>query len=273
MRQEGASAQTVLLHHRMIHLALRLAVQWQLLARNLAEAVAPPKPRREEMRALTAAEVERVLDGCAGDSLGTLVYVAVTTGLRQGELLGWKWGDIDFATKRAQIKRALQYLGGSGLSFRPPKTLQSARSISLSTETARALKEHRRTQVEQRLRLGAAYEDDDLVFAAPLGAPLAPYEVSRRFKRAVAAAGVAPCRFHDLRHTAATLMFQQGTHAKIVSERFGHANVNVTLNTYSHVQPDMQREAAEMMDQLIRAPIRERTGDADRQLIGNSLDG
>jgi integrase len=157
---------------------------------------------------------------------------------------------------RAQ-RRDCEGLGGRGLFFSEPKTQRSRRGVALSRETAAVLAQHRRRQLESRLNLGPAYEDHDLVFADPLGRPVPPYRLSQRFARVAKAAGVAPLRFHDLRHTSATLLLKAGVHPKVVSERLGHAGVSITLDTYSHVLPGLQEEAADLMDSYLKTAARE----------------
>ena len=140
--------------------------------------------------------------------------------------------------------------------FYQPKMPRSRRSIALGAEVVVALREHRAAQLERRLRLGSDYADQDLVFPAGTGGPLDPNRIWKQFPKTVAAAGVGPLRFHDLRHTAATLMLKAGTHARIVAERLGHASTSLTNDTYSHVVPSMQKDAAAAIDVAVRAPQR-----------------
>jgi integrase len=245
------SARTVLQHHRVLRQALAHAVRWQLIARNPADAVAPPKPERHDMRVLSRDEAQALLAACADHSLYDLLHVALTTAARLGELLALQWGDIDWQSGTLRITRSAQRLPGKGIVFHAPKTHRSIRPIALSPVTRRILKSHRVAQSEQRLAVGAVYEDHDLVFANPLGRPLDGTAVTKRFQQIALGAGLGHVRFHDLRHTAATLMLSAGTHPKVVQERLGHATINITLDTYSHVLPDMQREAAIMIDNLL----------------------
>lgn len=250
----GLSAQTVLHHHRVLREALHHAVRWQLLARNPADAVEAPRPPHHEMTVLTPEGVQRLLAACKDPDLHAIVFVAVATGLREGELLALRWSDADLNGGSLAVTRTLQYVSGRGLLFREPKTSRSRRRVSLSRETVAVLSEHRRRQLERRLALGPDYEDQRLVFAGPAGKPIPPYSVSQRFATLVKAAGIGPLRFHDLRHTSATLMLSAGVHPKIVSERLGHSGVAITLDTYSHVLPGLQEEAANLLDAFLRAP-------------------
>lgn len=249
---KGLSPRTVLHHHRLLHEALSYAVQWQLLASNPADAVAPPRPTATEMRALDSEEAERLLDVARETVLYPFVHVALRTGARLGELLALRWSDIDLDAATVQIARTVKRISGQGLVFGTPKTHRSRRSVALSADTVAVLRKHRRSQVEHRLSVGPGYENQGLVFASPTGQPLDDSNLRRAFQRLVKEAGLAPLRVHDLRHTAATLMLRASVHPKIVSEMLGHANVGITLDTYSHVTPTMQREAAEAMDAILR---------------------
>lgn len=249
---EGLAPRTGLHHHRLLREALGHALRWQLMARNPADAVLPPRPEAHEMRALRPDEVQRLLNDCRDPQLRTIIHIAVTTGLRLGELIGLQWGDIDFDTETAAIRRAAQYVPGDGTTTRPPKTARGRRTIALSAETVRSLRQHRARQFEQRLAAGAAWVDEGWVFPDAQGRLQPPYRVGDAFRRLVARSDVGHVRFHDLRHTAATLMMQAGVPMKIVSTRLGHATAALTLDTYSHVTPDMQREAAEAIDAVLR---------------------
>lgn len=255
-RRGGAlSARTVLQHHRVLREALAHAVRWQLIARNPADAVAPPKPARHEMRVLNRTEAQALLAAGGDDPLYCLLHVALATGARLGELLALRWADVDAESGTLRITRSAQRLPGQGIVFHAPKTHRSIRPIALSPVTLRILRTHRISQAEQRLAVGSAYADRDLVFANVLGQPLDGTAVTKRFQQLAQGVGLGHLRFHDLRHTAATLMLSAGTHPKIVSERLGHATINITLDTYSHVLPDMQHDAALALDALLTDAI------------------
>lgn len=256
-REGGLSPRSVLHHHRLLKEALAQAVRWQLLAYNPADAVTPPRAARPEMRVLSPEEVSWLLEAAAGTPLYTLLYLALHTGLRQGELLGLRWQDVDLDRGSLHVQRTAQRLPGQGVTYRAPKSHRSSRPVSLSAEVVELLREHRRAQVQHRLRVGPAYKGMGLVFASPLGGPMDPGNLRRHFARLVESAALAPMRFHDLRHTAATLMLRAGVHPKVVSERLGHATVSLTLDTYSHVLPDLQREAAEALDRLLGPALRQ----------------
>jgi integrase len=226
-------------------------VKWQLLTRNPTDAVEPPRPEKPEMRALTPPEIQALLVAAEPTDFYHAVFVALSTGLRLGELLALRWRDVDTEHAALQVVRSLQYVTGKGLTFAQAKTHRSHRSVSLSKETIAVLSDLRKRQVENRLVIGPAYQDGDLVFADAIGAPIPPYKLSHQFRDLAIAAGLAPLRFHDLRHSHATLLLRAGVHVKLVSQRLGHAGVAITLDTYSHVQPDMQAEAANLIDDYL----------------------
>ena len=248
---EGLTARTVLHHHRLLKQALNQAVRWGLLASNPADAVTPPRVERREMRTLTAEDVALVEGAATDDEFRRLIRVAVTTGLRLGELLGLQWKDIDFEGGRMLIQRTASYQDRE-TTLGPVKTGRSHRPVALSEGTLAVLREHRASQRAHRLELGPAYRDFDLVFPAADGSVQPPYRISGRFKDLVARVSLEGVRFHDLRHTMATLALGAGVHVKVISERLGHSTTQITLDTYSHVSPDLQREAAEVLDGALR---------------------
>ncbi len=249
----GLSPKTVLHIHRLLRQALGHAVKWQILALNPADAVEPPRPQRFDPTFLAPAETRRLLATADGTPHGALIHTAVMTGLRRGELLGLRWRDSDLDAGVLHVRQAAQWLPGQGWSFRPPKTQRSRRPVALAPATVQILREHRRRQLEERLTLGTAYRDHDLVFASPLGTPMDPSNLRRAWARIVEATGLPHLRFHDLRHTHATLMLLGGVHPKVVAERLGHADVSITLNTYSHVLPHLQSQAASGLERMLAA--------------------
>jgi integrase len=251
-RRGSLSARTVIQHHRILREALKHAVEWQLVARDPSVGVRPPRAQRQEMRVLSSDEARHLLEVASGSSFRPIIYVALATGARLGELLALRWSDLDLEEGMMRITRTAQYVSGQGIIFTTPKTHRSARPVALSPDTVAVLKEHRRVQLQQRLALGPAYRDDDLAFASGTGHPASRSNVRTAFLRLTRKAGFDGLRFHDLRHTAATLMLAGGVHPKIVSERLGHATISITLDTYSHVLPDMQRDAANVLDGILR---------------------
>ena len=251
LASEGLSPRSAINTHRCLHRALEQALKWGLIARNPCDAVDAPRAARTEMRVLDRSQVDILVSSTTGDREHALYVLAVTTGLRQGELLGLRWSDIDFDVPRLSVQRALQPQRGKGLVFVETKTSRSRREITLSQHAVRALKRHRTRQLEERLLAGSAWTDAGVVFATVYGLPTEPTGATKRFKAALLRAGLPLIRFHDLRHTAATLLFSQGMHAKIVGDMLGHSTITLTLDTYSHVIPSMHATAANTMDALL----------------------
>jgi len=203
------------------------------------------------MKVLTDDQVRVFLSGSEGTRYGVLFYLALSTGMRVGELLGLKWSDIDWSTQRLQVKRQLQHLPELGLTFTEPKSAAGRRLIILSTQTVEKLRRHLEDQELARILASDRWQEYDLVFPTKYGTPMYPTNMYKDFKALLKMLGLPRIRFHDLRHTAATLMLQQDIHPKIVQERLGHSDINMTLNIYSHVLPSMQAEAAEKMDEIL----------------------
>jgi integrase len=225
-----------------------------LLARNPADAVQRPNGPRRELLAISAAEVLRLLSAADETPIGSLVRMAVMTGMRRSELLGLRWRDVDLDGGVASVQQTAQRISSQGWIFQQPKTRLSRRAIALSPSTVQTLRRHRRQQAEARLLAGPAYRDRDLVFASALGTPVEPGTIARTWARVLDTAGVGHVRWHDLRHAHATLLLTAGVHPKIVSERLGHASVGITLDTYSHVLPGLQVAAAAQLDTLLADP-------------------
>ena len=250
---KGLSARTVLHVHRVLKEVLRHAVKWQIASRNPADAIDAPRPERYEITVPSPEELRRLLAIADQTAYGTPVYLAAMTGLRLGEILGLRWRDVNVNAATLSVMQTAQWVSGRMI-FRTPKTAKSRRSIELSTATVKRLKEHRQSQLEQRMALGPAYREQGLVFADATGETLHPNGGLRStWVKITQSAGLPGLRFHDLRHAHASLMLAQGTHPKVVSERLGHATVGITLDIYSHVLPGLQREAAERLDELLAA--------------------
>ena len=225
----------------------------QLLATDPSAVVKAPNIERSELATLSEADVALLLEACGDSELRRIVFVAVQTALRISEILGLKWSDINFDAGRASIACAVKYTDGEHV-LRTPKSGHGQRAVALGSGTVAALREQRQHQAEHRLRTGPAYADQGLIFAGPLDDIRSMGSTRNAFKRAARQVGFPDLRFHDLRHTSATLALKAGVHPKIVSERLGHANVAITMNVYSHVLPDMQRDAADALDKLVRLP-------------------
>jgi integrase len=253
------SARSVSYVHVILHRVFRDAMKWSLLMRNPADAADPPRARPHEsgaMRTWTAIELGTFLRGEPDDRLQGLWWLLASTGMRRGEALGLRWEDIDLDGLALSINRTLvttdaRRVGDPGMAWSSPKTAKGRRNVALDAVTITALKSHRKRQAEERLALGAGYQDQGLVFALLDGAPIHPKTVSYYFERRLQRLKLSRIRLHDLRHTHATLALQAGVHPKVVQERLGHANIGITLDTYSHVTPAMQSDAAERVASLL----------------------
>jgi integrase len=249
--QRSLSAQSVVNTYRCLHRALDQAVRWGLILRNPCDGAVPPAARRPEVRALTAAEASRLLASTMDAPHHALYMLALATGMRQGELLALRWADVDFNGRWLSVRRSAQQQRGKGIVFVEPKTRRSRRRIALGRAAAAALARQRASQADQRRAAVARWIEQDLVFTTRTGGPLDAGGVRRVFARDLERAGLPRIRFHDLRHTAATLLLQENTNPKVVSEMLGHSGIAITLDIYSHVVPSLQEEAAAALDRLL----------------------
>jgi integrase len=233
--------------------ALKQAVNDGLIPRNATEAVKPPQVRREEIRPLTPEQVKMLLEAASGDRLEGLFTLAVHTGLRRGELLGLKWEDVELESGSLHVKHTLTTARG-GPRLAAPKTKSSRRRVSLTRGAVDALRAHLARQLEEIDRAGSLWQENRLAFASEIGEPLDRRDLtSRRFKPLLKRAKLLEkTRFHDLRHTCATLLLTKNVNPKIVSEMLGHATIAITLDTYSHVLPNMQDSAARALEEALR---------------------
>jgi len=249
LAEAGLSAMSIRHIHAAVHKALEQAVRWGKVTRNVADLVDPPQASRAEMRTLTLEQVRTLLGAAREDRLEALYVVAVTTGMRRGELLGLRWVDVDIPGQALAVTGSLQRVKAKGLVRVEPKTARSRRRILLTPTAVAALRRHQEAQAAERLKAADWWQDQGLVFCSALGTPLEAGNMLRRsFHPLLVRAGLPSMRFHDLRHTAATVMLGRGVHPKIASEMLGHATVGITLDTYSHVTETMQRTAMEEIE-------------------------
>lgn len=254
-KRKPLSAATVRYVHSVLSKSLKDAVRWDKVPRNVCAFAEAPRPKRttREHVTWTGEEIRRFLDATSEERLHAAWLLAVATGMRRGELLGLRWADIDFDNATASIRQTVVAVGHAP-EFTQPKTATSRRSVALDAGTVRALRDHRKRQAAERLRAGRAYAGHDLLFCSELGEPIIPRQMTKWFHAAAKRAGVRRIRFHDLRHTHATLALQSGIHPKVVQERLGHAEIGITMNTYTHAIPSMQADAAETIASLWASP-------------------
>ena len=247
----GLSASTVRKIHDILRRGLAQAVDWYLTQRNVADVVKPPRPVPKEIVALSADETRRLLDAAAEDRLEALYMLAVHTGMRQGEMLALRWQDVDIENAVLSVRRTLTRRGGK-IAFGEPKTKKSRRSIRLTPQAVDALRAHLERQLRDMEILGDHYQDQGLIFTTDTGAPIIPSNLRQRsFTPLLKRAGLPHMRFHDLRHTCATLLLSRGVHPKFVQELLGHATIAITLDTYSHVMPSMGDATAKAMEDAL----------------------
>jgi integrase len=252
---EGLSPKTVRYIRGTFRTALRQATRWGLIGRNPVDAVDGPKVERFEIRPFTPDEARQFLTAIRSDRLEALYSVALTMGLRQGEALGLRWQDVDLAMGSLHIKKQLQRVNGE-FQLVEPKTPRSRRTLALPGSIVAALRHHKDHQQDERHKAGHQWQDSDLVFTTDRGRPLDGTVVSHHFHRVLDHAGLPQRRFHDLRHSCATLLLVQGVSARVVMDVLGHSQIALTMNTYTHVIPELRREAADRMEALIADPER-----------------
>ena len=247
----GLAPATVRKIHSTLHKAFAQAVSDGLIPRNAA-AIKAPRPDPEEMHPLSADEASALLEAARGERFEALYMLAITTGLRRGELLGLRWRDVNLEHGVLRVGHALVREGGR-YRLGETKTKRGHRSIRLTSQAVSALGAHRKRQLEERMRLAGLYEDHDLIFTTQRGTPLNPENlVKRSFKPLLERTGLPEIRFHDLRHTCATLLLGRGVHPKFVQELLGHATIAMTLDTYSHFLPSMGNQTARAMEDALR---------------------
>ncbi|MBE3586525.1 MAG: tyrosine-type recombinase/integrase [Thermoanaerobacter sp.] len=246
----GLSPKTVHQLHRIIHRALEVTVKWQLLGRNVADAVEPPKCKDYEARVYDEKDVERLLSAAEGTRMYAPILLTLATGLRRGELLGLRWEDVDFKKHTITVNQTL-YKTSAGLEIKTPKTKKSRRTITLPASVVDELKRHKANQAKEKLQAGEFYTDHGLVFCREDGSPWNPRSFSRDYRDLLKKHNLPLIRFHDLRHTHASILLRQGVHPKVVSERLGHSQIGITLDIYSHILPGIQEEVAKQLDENI----------------------
>ncbi|GIM45915.1 site-specific integrase [Collibacillus ludicampi] len=249
-QEQPLSNRSILHAHLIIQEALDRALKWGMVARNVAKAIDPPRPKKVDFQVWNEEEVKRFLEVAKDDRYYVAFLLAITTGMRKGEILGLRWQDVDLEKGIISVRQTLSYTG-KGSEFQAPKTDHGKRAIAIPPQVVEFLRKHKVKQAEEKLLAGPLYQDHDLVVATQVGTPVTARNLDRSWYKLRDEADVPKIRFHDLRHTHASLMLLQGIHPKVVSERLGHANIGITLDTYSHVLPGLQEAAATQFGEVL----------------------
>lgn len=252
---EGLSPTTVNVIHSLLHKALDDAVRLVAVARNASDAASAPSRAHYEIQPFSMEQAQQFLAAAKGHSLEALFVLAITTGMRRGEILALKWQDINFSQDTLQVRRIFTRQPGNRYIEARPKTEKSRRSIVLAPIVVALLKQHRARQVEARHKAGSEWQEHDLVFCTSVGTPLNPNKVIARFKTLLKRAGLPEVRFHDLRHSAATILLSMEVHPKVVQELLGHTQISMTMDIYSHVLPGMQKDAVSKLNAAFQKNI------------------
>lgn len=249
MREQGKAPRMQQYMRAVLRAAFNQALKWGLVARNVVTLTDSPKVERYVTHPLTRAQAQTLLNAARGDRYEALYGAALWLGLRRGEVLGLRWEDIDLDTRTLRVEQALHAIGGQ-LVIAPPKTENSRRTLPLPAALVPILRVHRARQLEERLKAGVHWQDHGLVFCTSRGTPISPRNLVRDFKAFLTKAGLPDVRFHDLRHSCASILAANGVPARVAMEILGHSNIATTQNIYTHVYEDSKREAADVMDRL-----------------------
>jgi integrase len=251
----GIGVRTIREVHAVLHKSLKKAVKYGYIQNNPAHGASLPRYTHAEMKVLDESQVTLFLGAAHNSLYHALYHQAVVTGMRQGELFGLKWPDLKWNSGVLYVQRQVQRVPGQGWKFVEPKTKAGRRPIRLGEGTLQILREHRELQHSRKTSVGDRWQDHDLIFPCSVGTPLHPSNLRRDFNQVLESAGIPRIRFHDLRHTAASLMLNHGIPVIVVSKILGHAKPSTTLDIYGHLIHEMQGEVANIMDELL-SPIR-----------------
>jgi integrase len=244
-RKDGLSSKTVHEIHGVLHLALKHAVRWNYVARNVCDLLDSPRVVSRQGTPLTLVQAKKLLEGIQGHRLEAVLMMAVITGMRKGEIIALRWSDIDLERRVLRVLHTVDYIPGYGYVENEPKTQAGKRTIDVPAFFIDMLKQHRVKQEQRRLKVGEVWENRDLVFPDLSGGYLNPIHVLRMFKKILQRAGLPHMPFHDLRHSAATILISMGIHPKVIQELLGHSDISITLGIYGHLFPSMQQDVVE----------------------------
>lgn len=249
------SPRTVRHHYMVIHEAMGTALQWGRVQRNVLDTIAPPKCERYEARTMSERDTHKLLDAARETPYYALFYTDIHTGMRLSEILALRWGDIDFILNEIRVQRTLHQLNSGKIDIRDTKTAKSRRNIKMTPSCRAVLLDHYKMRKALSAALGCLFTDNSYVFCHDDGSPLLPNSVSHAWTKLVRKLGLEGVRFHDCRHTHASLLLAQNVHPKVVQERLGHSSIQVTLDLYSHVVPSLQEDAAVRFDNGLKAAL------------------
>lgn len=252
----GLSPRTVLHMHRVLKQALGQAVRWQLLHRNPADAVDPPKVERRQLATYDMSQTADLLDAVKGSRMLVPVLLAVMCGLRRGEIAALKYRHVDLTSGQLSVLQSAEQTK-AGIRYKPPKS-GHGRTLAISAVVSAELRAHRARHAEELLKLGVRLSDDTFVCTREDGEPMRPHSIGQAWRRTIGRTNLPRARLHDLRHTHATAMLANGVNPKVASERLGHSKVGITLDLYSHVMPGMQEDAVARVDDALQAAIEKR---------------
>jgi integrase len=244
-RKDGLSSKTVHEIHGVLHLALKHAVRWNYISRNICDLLDSPRVVTRKGMPLTLEQAKRLLESIRGHRLEVVLMMAVVTGMRRGEILALRWSDVDLDRRVLRVLHTVDYIPKYGYVEGEPKTQAGKRTINLPEFFVDMLEQHRVKQSEQRHRAGGVWENRDLVFPDLTGGYLNPGYVLRMFKRILERAGLPHMHFHDLRHSAATILISMGINPKVIQELLGHSDISITLGVYGHLFPSMQQDVVD----------------------------
>ena len=240
--KDGLSSKTVHEIHGVLHLALKHAVRWNYVSRNVCDLLDAPRVVSRKGTPLTLEQAKKLLEGIEGHRLEEVIMMAIITGMRKGEIIALRWADVDFERRLLRVLYTVDYIPGYGYVENEPKTQAGKRTIDLPEFFIDMLKAHRVKQEERRIKVGEAWEGRDLVFPDLTGGYLNPIHVLRMFKKILERAELPHMHFHDLRHSAATILISMGINPKVIQELLGHSDISITLGIYGHLFPSMQKD-------------------------------
>ena len=251
--EDGVGLRTIEKTHSIIHASMNTAIKYGLIKSNPDRRTEPPRPKKKEMKYLSREDVQKFLEDAkkSGDRNLALFYIAIVTGMRQGELLGLKWCDVDLENGVIAVKRTLKRVPGGGLMLDKPKTEKSRRSIKIGKEGIEILMYQKYCLESEKEEKKELWREEGFVFPSTIGTAMDPSNLVKKFRQALKRAGLKIIRFHDLRHTSAALMLNNGVDILVASRRLGHAKPSITLDVYGHLLSSEQNEVANKIEELV----------------------